>query len=134
MKNTVLAGSYSMALAVLLGAFGAHGLKSMVSEYSVEIFNKAVYYQVIHSLGIILGATLLKNNKAQVVLRNLFLAGIICFSGSLYFLTFSDFLNPTLKKVVGPITPIGGVFFVAAWLYLAYKSRKELNNCGSDEQ
>ncbi|MFM1772869.1 MAG: hypothetical protein RLZZ71_2011 [Bacteroidota bacterium] len=128
MKNTVLVGSYSMALAVLLGAFGAHGLKSMVSEHSVEIFNKAVYYQVIHSLGIILGASLLKNSKAQIVLRNLFLAGIIGFSGSLYFLTFSDLLSPSFKQVVGPITPIGGVFFVAAWMYLAYTARKEMNN------
>jgi uncharacterized membrane protein YgdD (TMEM256/DUF423 family) len=134
MKNTVLIGSYSMAIAVLLGAFGAHGLKSMVSEYSVEIFNKAVYYQVVHSIGIILGATLLKNNRSKVVLSSLFLLGILGFSGSLYFLTFSDFLNPVLKQIVGPITPIGGVFFVAAWLYLAYASRKEMNNLSSDEQ
>ena len=72
MKNSVLIGAYSMALAVLLGAFGAHGLKSMVSEYSVEIFNKGVYYQVIHSLGVLISALLLKGEKALKIVRVLF--------------------------------------------------------------
>ena len=76
MKNSVLIGAYSMALAVLLGAFGAHGLKSMVSEYSVEIFNKGVYYQVIHSLGILISAFLLKSDKSLKTLRIFFLSGI----------------------------------------------------------
>jgi len=128
MKNSVLIGAYSMALAVLLGAFGAHGLKSMVSEYSVEIFNKGVYYQVIHSLGILISAFLLKSEKSLKTLRVFFLSGIIGFSGSLYLLTFSDSLPHLLKQIAGPITPIGGVFFVLAWVYLARSFQKEMNN------
>jgi uncharacterized membrane protein YgdD (TMEM256/DUF423 family) len=128
MKNSVLIGAYSMALAVLLGAFGAHGLKSMVSEYSVEIFNKGVYYQVIHSLGILISAFLLKSEKSLKRLRILFFSGIIGFSGSLYLLTFSDSLPHLLKQIAGPITPIGGVFFVLAWVYLARSFQKEMNN------
>jgi uncharacterized membrane protein YgdD (TMEM256/DUF423 family) len=128
MKNSVLIGAYSMALAVLLGAFGAHGLKSMVSEYSVEIFNKGVYYQVIHSLGILISAFLLKSEKSLKTLRILFLSGIIGFSGSLYLLTFSDSLPHLLKQIAGPITPIGGVFFVLAWVYMARSFQKEMNN------
>jgi uncharacterized membrane protein YgdD (TMEM256/DUF423 family) len=128
MKNSVAIGAYSMALAVILGAFGAHGLKNIVSEYSVEIYNKAVYYQVIHSLGILLTAVILKEEKYLKKLQWLFLSGIIGFSGSLYLLTFADKLPQALKQIVGPITPIGGVFFVAAWIYFAVVFRKETKN------
>ena len=128
MKNSVVLGAYSMALAIVLGAFGAHGLKTVVSEYSVEIYNKAVYYQVIHSLGILLTALILKGEKALKTLRMLFLMGIVGFSGSLYMLTFADKLPQLLKQIVGPITPIGGAFFVASWVYFAIAFRKETKN------
>jgi uncharacterized membrane protein YgdD (TMEM256/DUF423 family) len=128
MKNSVLVGAYSMAFAVVLGAFGAHGLKSMVTEYSVEIFNKGVYYQVIHSLGILISAFLLKSEQSLKMLRILFLSGILGFSGSLYLLTFSDSLPHLVKQVAGPITPIGGVFFILAWVYFARSFQKETNN------
>ena len=128
MKNSMALGAYSMALAIVLGAFGAHGLKNIVSANSVEIFNKAVYYQVIHSLGILVTAYVLKGEKALKTLRMLFLSGIVGFSGSLYLLTFADMLPIALKQVVGPITPIGGMFFVASWVYFAMVFRKETNN------
>ena len=128
MKNSVVLGAYSMALAIVLGAFGAHGLKTVVSEYSVEIYNKAVYYQVIHSLGILLTALILKGEKTLKTLRMLFLMGIVGFSGSLYMLTFADKLPQLLKQIVGPITPIGGAFFVASWVYFAIAFRKETKN------
>lgn len=128
MKKSAMIGAYSMALAVLLGAFGAHSLKSMVSEYGVDIYNKGVYYQVVHSLGILLSTVLLKNEKSLKVLRVLFMSGIVGFSGSLYVLTFSDSLPNVVKQVVGPITPVGGMFFVFAWVYLARAFQKEMNN------
>jgi uncharacterized membrane protein YgdD (TMEM256/DUF423 family) len=127
MKNSITLGALLMSLAVILGAFGAHGLKNIVSEYSVEIFNKAVYYQVIHSLGILVTAIILKDEKALRILRILFLIGIVGFSGSLYMLTFAEMLPHILKQVVGPITPIGGVFFAASWVYFAMAFRKENN-------
>jgi uncharacterized membrane protein YgdD (TMEM256/DUF423 family) len=128
MKNSMAIGAYSMALAIVLGAFGAHGLKNIVSVNGVEIFNKAVYYQVIHSLGILVTAYVLKGEKALKTLRMLFLSGIVGFSGSLYLLTFADMLPIALKQVVGPLTPIGGMFFVASWVYFAMAFRKETNN------
>ena len=128
MKNSMAIGAYSMALAIVLGAFGAHGLKNIVSANGVEIFNKAVYYQVIHSIGILVTAYVLKGEKALKTLRMLFLSGIVGFSGSLYLLTFADMLPIALKQVVGPITPIGGMFFVASWVYFAMAFRKETNN------
>ena len=116
MKNSITLGALLMSLAVVLGAFGSHGLKNIVSNYSVEIYNKAVYYQVIHSLGILVTAIILKDEKSL---------SIVGFSGSLYMLTFADMLPHTLKQVVGPITPIGGVFFVASWVYFAMAFRKQ---------
>ena len=128
MKNSITIGALLMAFAVVLGAFGSHGLKTIVSTYSVEIYNKAVYYQVIHSLGILVTAIVLKDEKSLRILRILFISGIVGFSGSLYMLTFADMLPHILKQVVGPITPIGGVFFVASWVYFAMAFRKETNN------
>jgi uncharacterized membrane protein YgdD (TMEM256/DUF423 family) len=128
MKISVSIGAYSMALAIVFGAFGAHSLKLLVSEYAVEIFNKGVYYQVIHSIGILISALLLKNQKALRTVTFLFISGIVAFSGSLYILTFSDFIPTIVKQVVGPITPIGGLFFVVSWWFLARSFKKELNN------
>jgi len=113
-----------MALAVILGAFAAHGLKNILDEHSLEIFNKGVYYQVIHSLGIVLSALLLKDSVRAKLVRNLFVAGIICFSGSLYLLAFSSHLNQIVLKIAGPITPIGGLFFVVSWIALVRAYRK----------
>jgi uncharacterized membrane protein YgdD (TMEM256/DUF423 family) len=79
-------------------------------------------------MGILFSALLLKSEKSLKTLRRLFLAGMIGFSGSLYVLTFADFLAPAVKQIVGPITPLGGIFFVVAWVYLANAARKELNN------
>jgi len=128
MKNSVTIGTILLALAVILGAFAAHGLKNVLNEHSLEIFNKGVYYQVIHSFGILFSALLLKDSAGLKRVTILFLAGIICFSGSLYLLAFSFSLSEVFLKIIGPITPIGGVFFVASWVALLRAYRKlEIN-------
>lgn len=128
MKNSVTLGALFLALAVVLGAFAAHGLKNILDEHSIEIFNKGVHYQVIHSFGILFSALLLKDSVDARKVRILFLTGIVCFSGSLYLLAFSSFLNEIVLKIVGPITPIGGLFFVASWIALVRAYRKlEIN-------
>ena len=128
MKNSVTIGTLLLALAVILGAFAAHGLKNVLNEHSLEIFNKGVYYQVIHSFGILFSALLLKDSAGLKRVTILFLAGIICFSGSLYLLAFSFSLSEVFLKIIGPITPIGGLFFVASWLALLRAYRKlEIN-------
>ena len=128
MKNSITLGALLMSLAIVLGAFAAHGLKNILDEHSIEIFNKGVYYQVIHSFGILFSALLLKDSVSLRRVTILFLAGIICFSGSLYLLAFSTYLNEVVEKIAGPITPIGGLFFVASWLALARAYRKlEIN-------
>jgi uncharacterized membrane protein YgdD (TMEM256/DUF423 family) len=119
-KNFLRVGAILMALGVVFGAFGAHGLKEIVSAEKLGIFETATRYQIYHALAILLIGTLLYFRKTSLMPLAgwLFLGGIACFSGSLYLLTFSDIVAlPT--NLIGPITPIGGLLFVAGWIVLA---------------
>lgn len=118
----------SGALAVAIGAFGAHGLKPLLTEYQLSIYEKAVYYQFYHTLAILLAALLMKGNDNERYLRLsgwFFTAGILCFSGSLYLLACRDILTVP-AGILGPVTPLGGVFFIAGWvlLFLSTKGRQ----------
>ena len=111
-------GSILMALAVILGAFGAHGLRDRLDAYHMSVYEKAVFYHFIHALGVLIVSFLPKTGTFSEYATNwvcgLLLAGIVIFSGSLYLLALTR--NPFL----GAITPIGGVSFIAAWLVLAW--------------
>lgn len=110
-------------LSVALGAFASHGLKEKFTERALEIFETATRYQMYHSLALLLVAVLLLQSELiqgempqswlNVAWLNAagyaFIAGIIIFSGSLYALSFSGI------KVLGAITPIGGVAFMVGW-------------------
>ncbi|MCY7283138.1 MAG: DUF423 domain-containing protein [Cyanobacteria bacterium CAN_BIN43] len=109
-------------LSVALGAFASHGLKDKLTERALEIFETATRYQMYHALALALVAVLLMQGElmqsatAQPWLNAAgyaFIAGIIVFSGSLYALSFSG------VKVLGAITPIGGVAFMVGWGCLA---------------
>lgn len=109
------------ALGVILGAFGAHGLKSQVSADALQVFEVGVRYQMYHVFALALTGILFMsgNNNRLKWAGRLFIAGIILFSGSLYALTFAmGAANPALLKL-GIITPFGGVCFIAAWILLA---------------
>jgi uncharacterized membrane protein YgdD (TMEM256/DUF423 family) len=100
---------------------GSHGLTKIVNEKDLLIWNKAVLYQLIHTVAILfIGLALkLEMNKLLKVSFNLFVFGILLFSGSLYLLTFRDVLNfGVWKNVLGPVTPIGGLSFLAGWFCL----------------
>ena len=106
----------SGALGVALGAFGAHGLRNVLDEYSSDIWNKAVFYQLVHTLGALLIAGcslagLLKQRRANTAAA-LMLIGICLFSGSLYLLALTG------QRWLGMITPVGGVAFIVGWLLL----------------
>ena len=107
--NWNVAGAILMALAVALGAFGAHGLRSRLDTYSLGVYEKAVFYHFVHALGLLIAA------KFPIVCW-LLVAGIAFFSGSLYLLAVTG------NRALGAITPIGGVCFIAAWVLLAVKS------------
>lgn len=109
-------GSIAMALAVALGAFGAHGLKNMLTEEMLEIFETGIRYHFYHAIGLlILGliAHYLPDSALVKWSGWLMLGGILIFSGSLYILSISGI------RWLGAITPIGGLCFIAAWLLLA---------------
>ena len=117
MKNQtiLLTGAISMALAVLLGAFGAHALKKILSPEMLTIYHTGVEYQFYHALGLLAVGTIGWHLPAKWIRWSglLLTAGIILFSGSLYVLSFSGI------KVLGAITPIGGISFVIGWIFLA---------------
>lgn len=106
------------ALAVGIGAFGAHGLKPLLNDYQIAIFEKGVHYQFFHTLALLATGLLLRDHPNNRYLRLsgwLFIAGIIGFSGSLYLLACSNLLNLPLA-IIGPVTPLGGLCFLGGWL------------------
>ncbi len=113
----IIAGAVNAALAVALGAFGAHALKEKLSERYLAIWETAVQYQMFHALGllvigVLIGTAVLGANAQLHWAGYLLLAGTIIFSGSLYALSLSGI------GVLGAITPIGGVLFIAGWIML----------------
>ncbi|MFW2373592.1 MAG: DUF423 domain-containing protein [Gammaproteobacteria bacterium] len=115
-RRFVFMGSINAFLAVALGAFGAHGLKAMLSPQALQTWQTAFEYHIYHALGLILIALLLDILPKARIAGWLMLAGIILFSGSLYLLALSGI------KMLGMITPLGGLCFLAAWAWLALLS------------
>ena len=120
MRVWIIYGSFFSLLAVVLGAFGAHGLKNILNQYSREVYNTANFYHFIHSLAIIFIA-ILNTQYNDINLSYsfyFFLFGIIIFSGSLYILAITGI------KWLGAITPIGGVLFILGWGYMMFTFSK----------
>ncbi|WP_018611987.1 DUF423 domain-containing protein [Segetibacter koreensis] len=106
------------ALAVALGAFGAHALKRIVPEAVVNIFETGVRYQFYHVFALAVIGILYRDfsNKWMLWAGNLFIIGIILFSGSLYMLTWLKASSKEGLDWVGIITPFGGLAFIAGWV------------------
>ena len=110
----------NLALAVMVGAFGAHGLKARASEIQLGWWQTATDYFFYHALGMLLIA-LLMHMKPQLNIKRSFILmqlGIVLFCGSLYIMALG------LPRGLGAITPIGGALMISAWLDLAWKARK----------
>ncbi len=114
-KIFLLSGIISAFLANILGAFGTHALKTVLSSYQLEVFKTGVQYQFYHSLALCMVALLMFHitNKWVRASGISFIAGIGLFCGSLYLLSLSTIKN------IGFITPIGGLAFLLGWLFLA---------------
>lgn len=120
-KRSLSWGSAVLLIAVALGAFGAHGLKARVGPEALAQWKTAVEYQFYHGLGLILLAALAGHLpvKRVKVIRILFLLGILLFSGSIYLLATREvFGMQGLTPFIGPITPLGGLLFMAGWAVL----------------
>ena len=110
-KALVATGAINAGLAVAAGAFGAHGLRDRIEPRALEVFETAARYQMYHALAMILCAVLATSGARTA--GWIFQAGIVVFSGSLYALALSD------VKILGAITPLGGLAFLAGWAWLA---------------
>jgi uncharacterized membrane protein YgdD (TMEM256/DUF423 family) len=110
-------GAAGLGLAVMLGAFGAHVLRAKLDAYSMEIYERAVFYHFIHAVGLLVTPILVRTNAlrppAGTLVCALLAAGIVFFSGSLYLLAVTG------TRWLGVVTPIGGLCFIAAWIVLA---------------
>lgn len=115
-KSTLLAGALAGLLAVGIGAFGSHGLSELLQKLGrIDTYRLAVDYQFYHALAMLAAGILhpILNSSRLVRWSALcFLLGIVFFSGSLYILSVTN------VKVLGAITPIGGIFFLSGWLLL----------------
>ena len=109
-KTLAMAGAL-IALATVLGAFGAHALKSQLSPDKLAVYETAVRYHFIHALGLVVMGVLLRSIDAKLLRLSatLVLVGIILFSGSLYGLTFGA------PHLLGVVTPIGGLALIGGW-------------------
>lgn len=122
MKLFLLFGIINGFLVVALGAFGAHGLEGKISEQSLAIWEKAVNYQMFHTIVLLITGLLVdKINSLAITWAGwLFIIGILLFSGSLYL------YSTTGIKSFAMITPFGGITFLIAWLFLGYSMMKFL--------
>jgi uncharacterized membrane protein YgdD (TMEM256/DUF423 family) len=113
-------------LAVVLGAFGAHQLKDLLSPKLMHAYETAVQYHFYHLFAMIFCIIYMQSTHSTILQRSFyfFLIGIICFSGSLYSMAFAD-LGRISVKFLGPITPVGGVFFIMGWASIFWSIMKE---------
>jgi|TARA_B110000116_G_scaffold84337_1_gene73468 uncharacterized membrane protein YgdD (TMEM256/DUF423 family) len=105
-------------VSVILGAFGAHLLKDLLSETELSSFKTGIRYQMFHGLAILILS--LNSNKFTSKLKTSLLLmsiGTVLFSFSIYFLSIDDLLSFSMK-FLGPITPIGGTILITSWIYL----------------
>ena len=126
MKGSIISGAIHGFLAVAFGAFGAHALKNILDDYSAGIWDTGVQYQMFHAvalliIGILMSPKLLgsvKQLKAATIFINL---GVVFFTGSLFVLAITGI------KVLGAITPIGGVLFLTGWVLIIVSVLKQKN-------
>lgn len=121
-KKFLAIASFMMALAIAIGAFGAHGLKAIVTEQMLKVYNTGVQYHFYNTLGLLVVSLVLNfksESKKLIVASWLIVIGMIIFSFSLYALVI---LN---MPILGAITPIGGTMLIIAWLLVTYSVLKD---------
>jgi uncharacterized membrane protein YgdD (TMEM256/DUF423 family) len=121
MKNIVLiAGAFYGLVSIILGAFGAHTLKKILSAEKLLSFETGVKYQMYHALTLlVLGFSLSFTSNLEKWAGWGMIIGTFLFSFSIYFLAFSEYKNVNLR-ILGPITPIGGLFMIIGWACLLF--------------
>lgn len=125
-KITAIASLLGM-IAIILGAFGAHALKKVLSIEQLNTFETGVKYQMYHALFLFfVGTTHLISEKAKKIVLYLVIVGVLFFSGSIYLLATND-LTSFDFRAIGFVTPIGGLFLIVAWFYIFIAVIKKQN-------
>jgi uncharacterized membrane protein YgdD (TMEM256/DUF423 family) len=117
----IATGSALLIIAVAFGAFGAHGLKARLTPEALSQWRTGVEYQFIHALGILMLAALADRLKPAAVrwASRAFVGGTLLFSGSLYLLSTRELFNTySWTLLIGPVTPLGGLLYMAGWTVL----------------
>lgn len=126
-RGCLVAGAALMAVGVLLGAFGAHGLQGQLSPRQLASFQTGVQYHMLHALGLLAVGLVARVTGVSAPLRwsaRLMLAGIAFFSGSIYLMTAGA------PRWLGMVAPVGGVSFMAAWALLAWHAYSARQDSG----
>ena len=117
-KTILITASLFGILSIVLGAFGAHGLKDLISTEAIQTFETGVQYQMYHAIALLfIGNTPLIQQKTKKILLYLIIFGVLLFSGSIYSLA-TNTLTSFDFKTVGFITPIGGLLLIISWTLL----------------
>ena len=124
-KITLVSASFLGLLAIILGAFGAHAFKSILSVEKLLSFETGVRYQMYAAIYLLcVGFYLDFESKIEVWISRLMLLGVALFSFSIYFLSFQEVWSVSLK-FLGPITPLGGLLMIISWFLLMLKFIKK---------
>lgn len=115
-RHFIIIAALNMIAAVGAGAFGAHGLKQIISPEMLSVWQTGVLYHLVHALGLFIVAFLAARYSTRLFISagRIMFVGVILFSGSLYLLALTD------TRWLGAITPIGGVAFIVAWALVAW--------------
>lgn len=117
-KKLLITASILGLLSVVLGAFGAHGLKTSISVESLQTFETGVRYQMYHALLLLfIGSSSAITQKTKQLIFYFILIGVIFFSGSIYGLATNQLTSFDFKTIAF-ITPIGGLFLIIGWIFL----------------
>lgn len=124
-KKTIITAAILLTIAIILGAFGAHGLKKIASIEKVASFETGVRYQFYTAFSLfILGLNSSKFEFKLKLITNLLLIGTILFTGSIYLLSLQEFLGTNLS-FLGPVTPLGGLLMIISWVIFIFKFIKQ---------
>jgi len=119
-KKVISTAAILGAIAIILGAFGAHALKKVLNADQLATFETGVKYQMYHALFLLfIGTSVLVSEKAKKAIYYLVVTGVVFFSGSIYLLATND-LTSFDFKVIGFVTPIGGFLLIVAWFWLFF--------------
>ncbi len=119
-KTFLKLGAIIAAIAVLLGAFGAHQLRDLVSARAVETFETSIKYMFYHAFALLITGILYKEFRNRLIIwaGRFFGFGILIFSGSLFYIAWTQAIVTPMMRWVGPVTPVGGLLFILGWVFL----------------